>query len=91
MAKRKILVTLDDALVRRLDQAARERGITRSALLATLSERALRRRATERQQERDDALRAMRRLGEQYGTTAEDPATIVRRMRDERTEHLASR
>lgn len=41
MAGRKILVTLDDALVRRLDDAAREQGVSRSALIATLADREL--------------------------------------------------
>jgi metal-responsive CopG/Arc/MetJ family transcriptional regulator len=91
MARRKILVTLDDALVRRLDRAARERGVTRSALLATIAERDLQRRTPDQQREIDGALRALRKLAERHGTADEDSATIVRTMRDERTERLASR
>jgi len=91
MTRRKVLVTLDDALVRRLDRAARERGVTRSALLATLAERELRRRTPEQRREIEAAVQAMRKLGARYGTGDEDAATVVRRMRDERSEHLASR
>jgi hypothetical protein len=91
VTRRKVLVTLDDALVRRLDHAARERGVTRSALLATLTERELRRRMPEQQREIEAAIRAMRKLGAQYGTGDEDAATTVRSMRDERGVHLAKR
>jgi len=91
MKRRKVLVTLDEALVRRLDRAARERGVTRSALLATLAERELRTRTPEQQREIEDAGEAMRKLGAQYGTGSGDAATAVRRMRDERSEHLANR
>lgn len=91
MARRKILVTLDDALIRRLDRAARERGVTRSTLLATIAERDLGRRTPEQQRGIDGALRALRRLAERNGTSGEDAAAIVRRMRDERTERLSGR
>lgn len=91
MTRRKVLVTLDESLVRRLDRAARERGVTRSALLASLTERELRRRTPERQREIEEAVQAMRKLGAQHGTGDEDAATVVRRMRDERSEHLAGR
>lgn len=91
MARRKILVTFDDALIRRLDRAARDQGVTRSALLATIAERDLRRRTPERQREIDSALRSLRALAERCGTADEDAATVVRGMRDERTEQLASR
>jgi metal-responsive CopG/Arc/MetJ family transcriptional regulator len=91
VARRKILVTLEDSLVRRLDRVARELGITRSALLATIAERDLGRRTTEQQREIDSALGALRKLADRHGTAGEDVATIVRAMRDERTEHLANR
>jgi metal-responsive CopG/Arc/MetJ family transcriptional regulator len=91
MARRKILVTLDDALVRRLDRAARERGVTRSALLATIAERDLQLRTPAQQREIDGALRVLRKLAKQHGTADENAATIVRRMRDERTNRLAGR
>lgn len=91
MARRKILVTLDDALVRRLDRAAREQGVTRSALLAALAEHDLRRRTPEQQREIDGALQALRNLADRSGAAGEDAATIVRRMRDERSEQLARR
>jgi len=91
MVRRKILVTLDDALVRDLDRAARERGVTRSALLAAIAERDLRQRTPEQQREIDGALQALRKLAGRCGTAGEDSSTIVRRMRDERTEHLAQR
>ena len=91
MTRRKILVTLDDALIRRLDRAARERGVTRSTLLATIAERDLRRRTPEQQRGIDSALRALRRLAERNGISGEDAATTVRRMRDERTKRLSGR
>lgn len=91
MARRKILVTLDDALVRDLDRAASERGVTRSALLSTIAERDLRRRTPEQQREIESALRTLRTLADRCGTADEDAATLVRTMRDERSEHLANR
>jgi metal-responsive CopG/Arc/MetJ family transcriptional regulator len=91
MAQRKILVTLDDGLVRRLDRAARDRGVSRSALLSTIAERDLRRRTPEQQRQIDGAFRLLRTLADRCGTAYEDAAAVVRRMRDERTAQLANR
>jgi len=66
MARRKILVTLDDALVRRLDRAAREQGVTRSTLLAAIADRDLQRRTPEQEREIDGALRALRQLADRW-------------------------
>jgi hypothetical protein len=65
--------------------------VTRSALLATIAESDLRLRTPAQQREIDGALRVLRKLAHQHGTADEDAATIVRRMRDERTKHLAGR
>ena len=91
MARKKILVTLDDELVRDLDRAAREQGVTRSSFLAALAERDLRQRTATQQREIDGALRTFRNLAEQHGTTGEDSAATLRAIRDERTAHLARR
>jgi DNA-binding phage protein len=37
----KVLITLEDTLLRRVDRAVRERGLTRSAYMAQLAERDL--------------------------------------------------
>lgn len=81
-------MTLDDALVGRLDRAAREHGVTRSALLESMAERDLRRRAEGRQREVRTALAALKSLAERHGTGDDEVATDVRRMRDDRSDAL---
>ena len=60
-------------------------------MIAAIAERDLQQRRPEQQREIDSALRALRKLADGCGTVGEDSATIVRKMRDERTERLAHR
>ena len=79
----KVLVSLDDALLRRVDEVARRRGLTRSAYLAALAERdvaaALGPGADERARVALSRLAAV--LGDAEG---EDVTDAVRRERDAR-------
>jgi hypothetical protein len=79
----KVLVSLDDALLRRVDRVAKERGLSRSAYLAALAERDV-----------DGALgpgaapavrRALGRLDDVFAVgPAEDSTAAVRAERDAR-------
>jgi DNA-binding transcriptional ArsR family regulator len=87
----KVLISLSDNLVRRIDRAVRERGLTRSAYITQLAERDL-------EQEvgpgADPAVHAaLARLRELFAANpiAEDSTDAVRRMRDERTQYLIDR
>lgn len=89
MTRRKVLLSLDDRLIDRIDRAAHERGVSRSAFIARIAERELGTRAPEEQRRIDEAHRRLQALGAKYGTSGEDSTEVVRRMRDERTRRLA--
>jgi predicted transcriptional regulator len=77
----KVLVSLPDALLRRVDRIAKSRGLTRSAYLAELAERDAARStgpgATLA------ARRALARLDELFaGSAAEDSTQAIRAERD---------
>jgi DNA-binding phage protein len=79
----KVLVSLDTALLRRLDRLARSRGISRSALIADLAERELAREVGPGADPRVHA--AFRRLDELLADTPpEDSTAVIRAMRDSR-------
>jgi hypothetical protein len=85
----KILISLDERLLKRIDAAARRLGLSRSRYLARLAQRdvgAERGPGTEPRVR--TALRALDRLFAENPTSG-DAAAIVRRMRDKRTADLA--
>ncbi len=67
MARREVLVQLDDDLVDRLDEIARARGASRSALLRAGARAVI---------DADERLAADRRLIDAYRRLPEDPALI---------------
>lgn len=79
----KVLVSLDDRLLRRIDRAAKERGLSRSAYLAELAERDLgvaRGPGASRQ-----AQAALRRLDRMFNRLPhDDPVGAIRAERDAR-------
>jgi hypothetical protein len=79
----KVLVSFDGALLRRIDRAAKERGLTRSAYLAELAQRDLDRRTGPG---RTPAARAaLSRLDELFSATpSADSTAAVRAQRDAR-------
>jgi hypothetical protein len=79
----KVLVSLNDALLRRIDRIAKARGLSRSAYLAELAERdALR---VEGPGASRAARRALARLDELFaGGHTEDSTTAIRAERDSR-------
>jgi Ribbon-helix-helix protein, copG family len=78
----KVLVSLDDALLRRVDQTAKARGISRSAYLAGLAEHDTIRSAPDATRA---ARRALARLDQLFaGSPAEDSAIAIRGERDAR-------
>jgi metal-responsive CopG/Arc/MetJ family transcriptional regulator len=78
----KVLVSVDDALLRRIDRAARSRGLSRSAYLAQLAAADLARSAPGRSAR---TRRALARLDELFAHgPAEDSTAAVRAERDGR-------
>lgn len=80
----KVLVSLDDRLLDRLDREARARGISRSALIAELAAKALGEPLGPGA--RPEARRAMERIRSLFAgrEPAEDSTRVIRAMRDER-------
>ena len=78
----KILVSVDDRLLARIDRAARAQGLSRSAYLARLAERALGvRHGPGRDPKVHEALAALQRLFAEH-PPPEDPTGAIRRDRD---------
>lgn len=83
----KVLVTIEDNLLRQIDRTVRDRGLTRSAYLSELARRDLEQR---RGPGADPAVRAaVQRLQQLFADaeplTGEDATSLVREMRDERS------
>jgi len=87
----KILVSLDDRLLHRLDREARLRGISRSALIAELAAKGLAIPAGPGA--RPEARQAVERIRELFAERepAEDSTRVMRVMRDEQAERDARR
>ncbi len=79
----KVLVSLDEGLLRRIDRSARAAGLSRSAYIARLAERDLDRATGPGAQ--PSARRALAHLDELFfGSPAEDSTALVRAERDAR-------
>jgi ribbon-helix-helix CopG family protein len=79
----KVLVSLNDALLRQIDRIAKARGLSRSAYLAELAERDAAHSPGSGASR--TAHRALARLDELFaGTPAEDSTTAIREERDAR-------
>ena len=80
----KVLVSIDDRLLRQIDRAARERGMTRSAYLVELCAREL--RAAKGSGATRRARGALRRLDGLFARLPhEDAAAAIRAQRDARS------
>ena len=86
--RQKILVSIDSALVERLDRVARARGLTRSALIAELAARQLGTRTPPEQRRIEDAHGRLVRLFERNPTDG-DPLEALRAGREERLERIS--
>jgi len=87
----KVLVTIEDNLLKRIDRTVRDRGLTRSAYLVELARRDLDARLGPGA---DPAVQAALDRLEQLGrevsyATDEDAASLVRRSRDERLDRFS--
>ncbi len=87
----KVLVTIEDSLLKRIDASVRERGLTRSAYLAGLARRDL---DAQIGPGADPAVHAaldrLQQLGREMSyATDEDAVSLVRRTRDERLERFS--
>lgn len=79
----KVLVSLNDALLRRIDRVAKARGLSRSAYIAELGERDVAR--WEGPGTSSTARRALSRLDELFaGGPAEESTAAIRAERDAR-------
>lgn len=86
----KVLVTIEDPLLKRIDRAVRERGLTRSGYLSELARRDL---DAQLGPGADPQVRAaLRRMQELVAggevRTDEDTTSLLRRARDERLDQL---
>jgi hypothetical protein len=79
----KVLVSLNDVLLRRIDRTAKSRGLSRSAYLAQLAEEDAGRSAGPGAS--PDVRRALKRLDELFaGGASEDSTAAIRSERDAR-------
>jgi hypothetical protein len=78
----KVLVSFEDGLLRRIDRAAKSRGLTRSAYLAGLAEDDARRTGPGRRPAARAALRELDRLF--AGAPADESTAAIRAARDAR-------
>ena len=79
----KVLVSLNDALLKQIDRIARSRGLTRSAYLAELAERDAAEEVGPGAS--PEVHEALRRLDEIFaGTPPGDSTALIRAMRDSR-------
>ncbi len=85
----KVLVSLDERLLARLDQEARARGLSRSALIAELAAKGLGEPLGPGA--RPEARQALERIRALFTgrEPAEDSTLVIRAMRDERAERDA--
>lgn len=87
--KRKVLLSLDGDLLGRLDRAARDRAVSRSALVTELTDKYLEPSAARRRGIRR-SLRRLDELARKYGDgSGEDTTTFVREQRDARSRRSA--
>lgn len=87
----KVLVTLEDPLLKRIDRTARERGLTRSAYISDLARRDLDAQIGPGADPKvREALDNLRRIADEAEyATDEDVTSLVRRMRDERLDRFS--
>lgn len=78
----KVLVSLDDRLLARIDRAAKARGLTRSAYLSQLAESASQADARRRLSAAERALGELDRLF--AGAPAQESTAAIRELRDAR-------
>jgi metal-responsive CopG/Arc/MetJ family transcriptional regulator len=81
----KVLISVEDALLRRIDRAAKALGLSRSGYLARLATDELRgERAPGARRASREAMRHIDRLVAKNGGDGEDSTTVIRDMRDSR-------
>lgn len=87
----KVLVTIEDPLLKRIDRTARDRGLTRSAYISDLARRDLDAQIGPGADPKvHEALDNLRRIAaEAEYATDEDVTSLVRRMRDERLDRFS--
>ncbi len=78
----KVLISIDDSLLEKIDRAARRAGLSRSAYLASLAERETADTLADADRSRREAVRRLRRLFEDVPPG--DATAEIREMRDTR-------
>jgi metal-responsive CopG/Arc/MetJ family transcriptional regulator len=80
----KVMISMPDELLRRVDERAKKREVSRSALLREAVERELERR------EPEEVRAAIERLTAEFGSVDDDMDTVewIRREREKRTDRL---
>lgn len=81
----KVLLSMDERLLRRIDHAAKALGLSRSAYLARLATKELRgEKGPGASKEARDAMRWIETLVQEHGAEGEDSSHVIRAMRDAR-------
>lgn len=79
----KVLVSIDDKVLARIDREVKARGTTRSAYIQGLAERAMERRGPGRDPKVRHAIQRLQELFAKYPST-EDPVAALRAEREAR-------
>lgn len=87
----KVLVTIEQPLLKRIDRTVRERGLTRSAYISELARRDLDAQlGPGADPEVHEAIRQLQTIfADAEYATDEDTTSLVRRMRDERLDRFS--
>jgi hypothetical protein len=81
----KVLISIDQRLLRRIDRAAKGLGLSRSAYLSRVAAKELSgQKGPGANRESKDALRRIEDLVRSYGAEGEDSTRVIRAMRDSR-------
>lgn len=81
----KVLISIDQRLLRRIDRAAKALGLSRSAYFARLATRYLEgEKGPGATNEAKDAMRRIDALVRDHGTGEDDSTRVIRAMRDAR-------
>lgn len=81
----KVLISIDQRLLRRIDRAAKALGLSRSAYLARLASKELQgEKGPGVSREAKEAMRRIDKLVRKHGTNGDDSTQVIRAMRDAR-------
>lgn len=80
----KVLLSISDAVLARVDEVAKNRRMSRSAFIQELAEREVGETQAEREARIDRAIESLRAMARRYGTGEGDSTQQIREERDSR-------